>query len=66
MRDFFFFLGGEKSAACVKYCRSRVSIPKTLLNLLPAISFEETQDPVLKKLLPSLVIKGARDLNFQG
>ena len=29
-------------------------------------SFEETQDPVLYKLLSSLVIEGARDLNLQG
>ena len=28
--------------------------------------FEETQDSVLYKLLPSLVIKGTKDLNFQG
>ena len=65
-RLFFLVVGGEKSVSCTKYCRSRVSVPKTLLNLLLAISFEETQNPMLKKLLPSLVIIGARDLNFQG
>ena len=37
------------------FCRSRVLYPKTLLCLLP----------VLQKLLLSLVIKGANDLNLQ-
>ena len=34
--------------------------------LLPVLFLEESQDVVLWKLLPSLVIKGANDLNLQG
>ena len=40
--------------------------PKALSYLLPVLFLEKFQDPVLLKLLPSLVIKGADDLNLQG
>ena len=39
---------------------------KTLSCLLPVLFLEESQDPVLQKLLPSIVIKGVNDLNLQG
>ena len=39
---------------------------KALSYLLQVLFLEESQDLVLNKLLPSLVIKGADDLNFQG
>ena len=38
---------------------------KTLSCFLPVLFLEESQHPVLWKLLPSLVIKGANDLNLQ-
>ena len=43
----------------------RVLYPKTLSCLLPVLFLEESQDPVLQKLLHFLVIKGADDLNLQ-
>ena len=39
---------------------------KSLSYLLLVLFLEETYDPVLQKLLPSLVIKGVDDLNLQG
>ena len=39
---------------------------KALSYLLLMLFPEQSQDLVLKKLLPSLVIKGADDLNLQG
>ena len=37
---------------------------KAFSYLLLVLFFEESQDPVLCKLLPSLVIKGVDDLNL--
>ena len=39
---------------------------KALSYLLPVLFLEESQDPILQKLLPSLVIKGANNLNLEG
>ena len=53
----------EKSAYCASNCRSRVFVPKALSNPLPTILFEETQNSMLQKLLPSLDIL-TDDLNI--